>query len=103
MVIPNTCPNLSNIVHTDFELGRVIQTVGAADPGITASPIDRVVVAGRHAVHPRLTGSHNVLKLKGVFEQGPDVVSLIHLPFGGAFGPPHPARSIDRSCQDQTE
>jgi hypothetical protein len=35
MVIPNTCPNLSNIVHTDFELGRVIQTVTAADPGIT--------------------------------------------------------------------
>ena len=35
MVIPNTCPNLSNIVHTDFELGRVIETVGAADPGIT--------------------------------------------------------------------
>jgi len=35
-VIPNTCPNLSNIVHTDFELGRVIQTVTAADPGITA-------------------------------------------------------------------
>ena len=30
-----TCPNLSNIVHTDFELGRVIQTVTAADPGIT--------------------------------------------------------------------
>ena len=28
MVIQNTCP-------TDFELGRVIQTVGAADPGIT--------------------------------------------------------------------
>ena len=36
MVIPNTCPNLINIVHTDFELGRVIQTVTAADPGITA-------------------------------------------------------------------
>ena len=36
MVIPNTCPNLSNIVHTDFELGRVIQTVTASDPGITA-------------------------------------------------------------------
>ena len=35
MVIQNTCPNLSNIVHTDFELGRVIQTVGSADPGIT--------------------------------------------------------------------
>ena len=34
MVIPKTCPNLSNIVHTDFELGRVTQTVGAADPGI---------------------------------------------------------------------
>ena len=36
MVIQNTCPNLSNIVHTDFELGRVIQTVVGADPGITA-------------------------------------------------------------------
>ena len=36
MVIPNTCPNLSNIVHTDFELGRVIQTVTATDPGITS-------------------------------------------------------------------
>ena len=35
MVIQNTYPNLSNIVHTDLELGRVIQTVGAADPGIT--------------------------------------------------------------------
>ena len=35
MVIPNTCPNLSDIVQTDFELGRVIQTVAAADPGIT--------------------------------------------------------------------
>ena len=35
MVIQNTYPNLSNIVHTDFELGRVIQTVTAADPGIT--------------------------------------------------------------------
>ena len=34
-MIPNTCPNLSNIVHTDFELGRVMQTVTAADPGIT--------------------------------------------------------------------
>ena len=36
MVIPNTCPNLSDIVQTDFELGRVIQTVVGADPGITA-------------------------------------------------------------------
>ena len=36
MVTQNTYPNLSNIVHTDFELGRVIQTVTAADPGITA-------------------------------------------------------------------
>ena len=36
MVIQNTYPHLSNIVHTDFELGRVMQTVGAADPGITA-------------------------------------------------------------------
>ena len=35
MVMKNTYPNLSNIVHTDFELGRVIQTVTAADPGIT--------------------------------------------------------------------
>ena len=35
MVIRNTCPSLSNIVHTDFELGRLIQTVTAADPGIT--------------------------------------------------------------------
>ena len=35
MVTPNTCPNLSNIVYTDFELDRVIQTVAAADPGIT--------------------------------------------------------------------
>ena len=35
MVTQNTYPNLSNIVHTDFELGRVIQTVTAADPGIT--------------------------------------------------------------------
>ena len=37
MVIPNTYPNLSNIVHTDFELGRVIQTMAAADPGITVA------------------------------------------------------------------
>ena len=35
LVIQNTYPNLSNIVHTDFELGRVISTVVAADPGIT--------------------------------------------------------------------
>ena len=35
MVITNTYPYLSNIVHTDFELGRVIQTVAATDPGIT--------------------------------------------------------------------
>ena len=35
MVIPNTYPSLSNIVHTDFELGRVMCTVAAADPGIT--------------------------------------------------------------------
>ena len=41
MVIPNTYPNLSNIVHTDFELGRVIQTVGAADPGITGIGLTR--------------------------------------------------------------
>ena len=34
-MIPNTCPNLSNIVHPDFELGRVMQTMTAADPGIT--------------------------------------------------------------------
>ena len=37
MVIQNTYPNLSNIVHTDFELGRVIQTMTAADPGITVT------------------------------------------------------------------
>ena len=36
MVIPNTYPSLNNIVHTDFELGRVMCTVAAADPGITA-------------------------------------------------------------------
>ena len=35
MVIPNTYPSLSNIVHTDFELGRVMCTVAATDPGIT--------------------------------------------------------------------
>ena len=35
MVIENTYPNLSNIVQTDFELDRVIQTVAAVDPGIT--------------------------------------------------------------------
>ena len=35
MVIPNTYPNLSNIVHTDFELSRVMSAVTAADPGIT--------------------------------------------------------------------
>ena len=34
MVITNTCPNLSNIVRTNFELGRVISTVVIADPGI---------------------------------------------------------------------
>ena len=38
MVIQNTYLNLSNIVLTDFELGRVIQTIGAADPGITVYP-----------------------------------------------------------------
>ena len=37
MVIQNTYLNLSNIVHTDFELGRVIQTVVPADPGITGT------------------------------------------------------------------
>ena len=36
MVMQNTYPNLSNIVHTDFELDRVMYTVVAADPGITA-------------------------------------------------------------------
>ena len=48
MVILNTYPKLSNIVHTDFELDRVIQTVVAVDPGITlftdrppCYPIDR--------------------------------------------------------------
>ena len=40
MVIQNTYSNLSNIVHTDFELGRVIQTVTAADCGIT-DPVSR--------------------------------------------------------------
>ena len=38
MVIQNIYPNLSNIVHTDFELGRVMCTVAAADPGITEVP-----------------------------------------------------------------
>ena len=38
MVIPNTYPSLSNIVHTDFELGRVMYTVTAADPGVLISP-----------------------------------------------------------------
>ena len=37
MVIESTYPNLSNIVHTDFELDRVIQTVAAVDPGIQYS------------------------------------------------------------------
>ena len=37
MVIQNTYPNLSNIVHTDSELGRVMYTVAAADPGITGN------------------------------------------------------------------
>ena len=37
MMTQNTYTNLSNIVHTDFELDRVIQTVGAADPGIIAT------------------------------------------------------------------
>ena len=37
MVMQNTYPNLSNIVLTDFELGRVMYTVvTAADLGITA-------------------------------------------------------------------
>ena len=31
----NTYPNLSNIVQTDFELDRAIQTLVPADPGIT--------------------------------------------------------------------
>ena len=35
MVIENAYPNLSNIVQTDFELDRVIQTVAAIDPGNT--------------------------------------------------------------------
>ena len=47
MVIQNTYPNLSNIVHTDFELGRVIQTVGAADPGITVLSTRRGQLGGR--------------------------------------------------------
>ena len=37
MVIQNTYLNLSNIVHTDFESGRVIQAGGATDLGITES------------------------------------------------------------------
>ena len=49
MVIENTHPNhcnsgnidLSNIDQTDFELDRVIQTVGAADPGITGLKCNR--------------------------------------------------------------
>ena len=41
MVIENTYPDLSNIVPTDFELDRVVQTVAAADPGITA-PINTI-------------------------------------------------------------
>ena len=43
MVIQNTYLNLSNIVHTDFELGRVIQTVGSADPGITENVVKMIV------------------------------------------------------------
>ena len=39
MVIQNTYPNLSNIVHTDFELGRVMYTVAAADLGITGGQV----------------------------------------------------------------
>ena len=35
MVIQNAYPNLSNIVPTDFELGRVMYTVIAADLGVT--------------------------------------------------------------------
>ena len=34
VVMKNTYPNLSDIVHTDFELDRVIQTIDAADLGI---------------------------------------------------------------------
>ena len=41
MVIENTHPNLSNIVQTDFELDRVIETVGAADPGITVKLVQK--------------------------------------------------------------
>ena len=37
MVIKNTYPNLSNIVHTDFELGRVMYTV-------TALQLARIIV-----------------------------------------------------------
>ena len=53
MVILNTCPNLSNIVHTDFELGRVIQTVTAADCGIT----DRIRVSERQTTSNWASGS----------------------------------------------
>ena len=35
MVIPNTYLNLSNIVLNDFELGRVMSAVAAADLAIT--------------------------------------------------------------------
>ena len=54
MVIQNTYPNLSNIVHTDFELGRVIQTVGAADPGIT----DQLEVAVERSCGVLVDGGH---------------------------------------------
>jgi hypothetical protein len=37
MIIENTHLNLSNIVQTDFELDRVMQTIVAIDPGIIAA------------------------------------------------------------------
>ena len=33
-------PSAGNIVHTDFELGRVMCTVAAADPGIIVPPLN---------------------------------------------------------------
>ena len=71
MVIPNTCPNLSDIVQTDFELGRVIQTVVAAGitvlyeqaPGTDQSPEESVHRRGRALVPEGSTsygsGTHN--------------------------------------------
>ena len=75
MVIQNTYPNLSNIVHTDFELGRVIQTVTAADCGITAERTDcarlsRFVRPHRRAPPPNYSKTsrfptHSAIRLVG--------------------------------------